>query len=376
MSSTNIPVAPTTTTTTAGDRVEQFKTGQAIGVDISSIERELASLWRQASQSNQAVTRACSWNLIVWGGDDAALNAAKRLVDETVVSVPSRTIIVKPRPYATGTEIEAYISANCRLAPDGGKLLCTEEITIESRGKGGEHIPALLRALLVPDVPTGLWWTGAPPTEASIAKPYLSGVDRLLVDTKQTVVDGGLAKLGVVASAGDNVTVADLNWLRLGPVRSALASLFDAPLGPDMLFRLKRVKIEATHAGLPGAKLLLGWLASRLSWGAPERASERQAFGWRVPRNQGQLRVDIDVVSECTRASGFKSISLESETGEKVALSDIGHGQLEAKAATLPTRTITSFEHKDEELLVAALGARGRDKLFGVSLHRAVELER
>jgi hypothetical protein len=32
--------------------------------------------------------------------------------------------------------------------------------------------------------------------------------------------------------------------------------------------------------------------------------------------------------------------------------------------------------HTDEELVVAALGSRGNDKLYQSALHRAVELER
>jgi len=359
-----------------GEKLEKFRGGHAIGVDVSGIERELANLWRQASHNDKAVTRACSWNFIVHGGDDPSLELAKKLVDDIVAAVPSRTIIVKPRPYETGTEIEAYISANCQLAPDGTKLLCTEEITIESRGKGGEHIPSLLRALMVPDVPSALWWAGAPPVEPGVVRGYLGGIERFLVDTRNITAEAGLAKLAVVGGLTDGLQLADLNWLRLGSLRQALASLFDPPVDPTQLFRLKRVKIEATQRGLPGAKLLVGWLASRLSWGAPERIPERGTWGWRVPRHQGQLRVDIDVVKDCTRESGVRGIHLETEVGEKVTLVDAGQGQLEAKSASIPSRIFSAPEHKEAELLVAALGARGRDRLYGIALHRSVELER
>ena len=371
---TAVTKAPTSKDPSA-ERVEQFKDGQAIGVDVSQIERELAALWRQASQGDRAVTRACSWNFVVYAGDDEGLERTRKLMDETVAAVPSRTILLKPRLHATGTEIEAYISANCQLAPDGGKMLCTEEITIESRGKGGEHIPSLLRALLVPDVPTALWWSGVPPTDANVARPYLGGVDRLLVDTRNIKSETGLAKLSHVDQLTEALQLADLNWLRLGSVRSALAALFDPPTGPDALFRLKRVKLEATERGLPAAKLLLGWLASRLSWGAPERLAERGKNGWQIPRNQGQLRADVDIVPSTSRESGFRSIVLESDTGERVSLRDAGAGQLEAQSHST-TRTFSTPEHSEAELLVAALGSRGRDKLFGTALHRAAELER
>ena len=60
-------------------------------------------------------------------------------------------------------EIEAWISALCAVAPGGGKLLCSEKVTVKSHMGGRRHVPALVRALRVPDVPTALLWTGAPP---------------------------------------------------------------------------------------------------------------------------------------------------------------------------------------------------------------------
>lgn len=363
----------------SADRVEKFTSGQAIGVDVNAIERDLAALWRQAAESaasagGKAVTRACSWNLIVHAPSEAEHQRAKSLVDAIVASVPSRTIVVRPMPNAVGAEIEAFVTANCQVAPGGGKLLCSEEITIEARGRGLDHVPSLLRALLVPDIPTAALFCGVPPSDPAVIRMVVGGVDRIVVDTAHAS-QGGLGKLAHVGGLVDGVQLADLNWLRLASLRYVLAGVFDPPFGPDPLFRLKKVRIEAVPSGLPAAHLLVGWLASRLSWGAPERHVDAEAPSWSIPRHQGKVKVSIDVVEQSDRRSGVRAIHLESDQGEKVSVCE-KNGALEVQGTDVPSRTVAADEHKDAELLVAALGARGRDKLYAVALHRAVELER
>lgn len=348
-----------------------------IGVNVGGIEKELASLWRSASKDKQ-VTRACSWNLVVHCGDDAIYESARKTIDEAVRHVPSRTLILKPRPYAVGKEIEAWVTANCQVAPGGGKLLCTEEITIESRGKdGGEHIPSLIRALQVPDVPTALWWAGAPPTDPSAVRILLSGVDRLVFDTAQLPHTGALSRLAHVGGLLDGLLLTDLNWLRTASLRSVLASLFDPPVGSQPLSRLKRVRLESTPRGVPAAQLFLGWLASRLAWGAPERIETGQ-LGWRIPvRGDGSVRVDIETHKvSTTRDSGLRAVHLETTQGENFSLVDVGGGGVEATSPNISRRTLQAAELPMEQLLVAALGSRGRDRLYGIALHRAVELDR
>ncbi|MCC7070281.1 MAG: hypothetical protein IT383_03095, partial [Deltaproteobacteria bacterium] len=72
-----------------------------VGVDVGGIERELAALWRDASKRSRnhaQVTRACSWNLVVHCADDATHAMARPLVDQAVRHVPTRTLMLKPRP--------------------------------------------------------------------------------------------------------------------------------------------------------------------------------------------------------------------------------------------------------------------------------------
>jgi len=361
----------------SGAGTQDIQLAKDTSVNIGAIEKELAALWRGASKDKQ-VTRACSWNLVVHCGDDDIFDKAKAVVDEAVRHVPSRSLMLKPRPYATGKEVEAWVSANCQIAPGGGKLLCTEEITVESRGKDGvDHLPSIIRALQVPDVPTALWWAGSPPTDPSAVRILLSGVDRLVFDTSMLPSDGGLTKLAHVGGLLDGLVLTDLNWLRTGSLRSVIASLFDPPTGPAPLGNLKRVRIETTPKGIQAAKLLVGWFASRLAWGTPERTEGGQ-LAWRMPvRGDGAVRIDIETNKVATsRDSGIKSVSLETSAGERFALSDQGSSQLECTSPRIAAPTLQAVEPRLDQLIVASLGSRGRDRLYPVALHRAVELDR
>ena len=351
--------------------------GYAISVDVNGIEKELAALWRtQSKEKSQALTRACAWNLVVQCSDDDAMSKAKRTADALVHAVPTRTILVKNTPYATtGKELEAWVSANCHIGAGGGKLLCTEEIHIESRSKGAELVPSLLRALVVPDVPTALWWAGPPPDNANAVRVLLSGVDRLIVDSI-AAPGGSLSKLAHVGGLLDGLVLVDLNWLRTATLRSLLASMFDAPVGHDALFKMRRLRVEVTDQGMPAAKLMLGWLTSRLKWTVLERLPKQHGASWRMmSRDETPLGVDIDVVAASPRASGLHALHFDTDDGNRFGFTSKEKAVVDVVGAR-GNRELNAAEMPIEQLLVAALGARGRDRLYAVALHRAMELER
>jgi glucose-6-phosphate dehydrogenase assembly protein OpcA len=351
----------------SSSEIERFTSGHAVGVNVGAIERDLASLWRKASLEDASVTRACSWNLVVAVSTDDELARARTLVEALVAEVPSRTVVLDHRPGAPGPELTAFVTANCRLNPGGGKMVCTEEITIEARGRGGELLPSLMRALLVPDIPSAVMWADLPPPTA-VMDDILGGVDRVLLDSTRA------AELTPIGRLGPKVTsrVADLNWLRGSPLRQVVAGAFDGPAEAPMLFRLRRLQVECGPGALAAAKLLVGWLGARLSWGEAERSSGPEALGWTVARAQGQVVVDVlpDPALE-----GIAALTFEADRGERVRLVKQAGGMAFESTRSAP-RAVTSWERPDVGLVVAALGSRGADRLYQSALTRAVELER
>ncbi len=344
--------------------IERFTHGGLVGVDVGAIERDLASLWRMASQANTAVTRACSWNLVVHVMSDAELSRARALAEALVSAVPSRTLVLNHRPSEVGAEIEAFVTANCRMMPGGGKLVCAEEITVEARGPGEEHLPSLVRALLVPDIPTAVLWADLPPATSVVAQ-LLVGVDRVVLDTSRTDSLMPVERLGAPMTA----KVADLNWLRLAPLRRAIASSFDAPRDPSMLFRLARVTVCTSHDAEAASRLLLGWLGAQLSWAPPHRAGGA-SHRWVAAGRQAEVCLTIAVEP----GPGVHRVTFEAD-GQRVEVGlSAGAAPIESKVGQRAAPSVAV--RSDAELVVAALGSRGHDELYGRALGWAVELER
>ncbi|MFO0725813.1 MAG: glucose-6-phosphate dehydrogenase assembly protein OpcA [Myxococcota bacterium] len=247
-------------------------------VDPAAIERELASLWQNAGadQGQGVVTRACAWNVVVHVERRPRAEGAKdadRLVGamkELPRYIASRTIFLETLPPEDGQPpLESWISANCLLADQGGKYVCSEEITILSRGAGEAHLPGLVRALAVPDVPTAVLFASLPPKHDPAIAELIEIADRLLVDATSSAQDG---PLGTLLSLFPRcpLGVADLGWRATAPLRNAISDLFEGPQGL-VLGDVDRVRVVAPPARHTAARLLLQWVAScmgaeRVEW--------------------------------------------------------------------------------------------------------------
>ncbi|HLU50198.1 MAG TPA: hypothetical protein VK116_19010, partial [Planctomycetota bacterium] len=74
-----------------------FLAGVPVEVDPRLIERELAALWKPASEAtdgDEAVVRVCVSNLVVFLDDPARLEEASRTLERLSRRRPNRTIIL------------------------------------------------------------------------------------------------------------------------------------------------------------------------------------------------------------------------------------------------------------------------------------------
>jgi len=238
------------TFTSSPSQVARFTHGEAIGVDVAGIERELAALWRQAAQGSTAVMRACAWNLVVLAEGDS-LEKARELAERVVEQVPSRALIVHHQAKAEGAELAAFVSARCKLLPGGGKMLCTEEITLESRRSGSDFLPSLVRALLVPDIPTAVLCAGVPSESALL--------DELVGVAERVIFDSHGADAGSVRHLGPRAI--DLAYLRIAPWQRQVAAVFDTP---GWLSDLQALTVSTKDVHQSEGRWLGAWLRSRL----------------------------------------------------------------------------------------------------------------
>ena len=348
---------------------ERFSAGERFAVDPNEIERELAAVWRaagQASDGKQPVTRACLWNVLVHvEGRERAGHRETTHLETVVKSLPrylaARALVLRTLPSAEWQpELRSWISANCILTGGGGKMVCSEEISLETRGPGDQHLPSLVRALLVAGVPTAAVFGTVPDVEDTVIAGLVNSSDAILVRSdrsSQTNVFSQLLKLG------ERRSVIDLGWVEQQGLRLSIASLFDG--AEKEAFAIQDIRAEVTTSERRWAAMVLGWLAQRL--GAQTMASsERNCLVVNTAR--GPLRLTI---KECeAREPSIHFVHPEHPRVIRVTRD----GELELERPSGVRRVRGPAPTEGAELWSQALLGHGDTEIFYESLQWAKEL--
>ncbi len=393
--------------------IERFVRGEPIAVEVGEIERALGALWQNASagdpRPDAAVSRAALWNVIIPTRGRAALATAKRMVDEIAPALPARTItLCLDDERGARDAVEATIESNVVSQPGGARMVYSEEITIAGPVGAEGHFGALVRALQVAGVPTATFWLDPGAPETLLARELLPVTSRLVFDTTACLRPQQLFDLDRLATAAQPLPVADLGWLRLGPLRAQFAGLFDPPVGGAPLVKTARVTINH-HAGSDAnALLLLAWLGVQLGW-RPLRSAQTSDGGLRFdfigrgegwgpppsppePSRDGPRRAELaDSPRDFARAgqpvaghlapadgacgrSGILGIEVVTGGGDRYAIRRTALDQAVLQTPGVPPKPVKLDSPSDAELAVAALGSRGRDPLFARCLSYARQL--
>jgi glucose-6-phosphate dehydrogenase assembly protein OpcA len=266
--------------TTDNITVEQFLSGIPVPVEPAAIERELAALWKPASEQagaggGAAVTRVCLANLLVVG--DTANNAWHvDTLQRVSARFPCRILWAQLGPASAGTALTADVTALCHLPSPGNPQVCSEMITLHTSRSDARDLPGAVLPLLEPDLPVVLWWALPADAETAIFDALSELSDRVIVHA-EPLASPALRTLRAVPSlrlclrehAADKATV--MVWHTMGHWRELTAQFFDPPQLRDALRGIKTVTVRyATPAGEPTAALpaalYAGWLAGQLQW--------------------------------------------------------------------------------------------------------------
>ena len=355
---------------------ERFARGEPIAVVIGEIERELASLWQQASQtSGSAVSRAVLWNLVVPTRGRAGLEQTKALCDALAPMVPVRAIALCIDDASGGSALTATIDTNVVAQPGGGRVVYCEEIALVGPPGSEAHFGAIVRALQVPGVRTATLWMDAAMPSALLAKELLPATRRLIIDTASCGRPMELRDLEVLATRALPRPVADLGWLRLGSLRLLFAGLFDPPVGGGPLRQASRLAVRYRAGGDVSALLVVAWLGLLLDW-KPVQASDTADGGLRFDfERQGGGPVSAFLVPSAAACDRSAILAIELTSGrDEYAVIRTAVDQAEVRLPIAPPRTVKLDAASDAELCVAALGPRGRDPLFARCLAYAARL--
>jgi hypothetical protein len=370
------------TATLAVGVVERFSRGEAISVEIDRVERALTEMWTAATAGGEGtVSRAALWNVVV-PTREPELEETRVIVNALAPLMPARVLVLVEEPGAaeptaelTAADLRATIECNLVARASGARAVYSEEITLAGR-RGDAHFGPLVRALLMPGLPTATLWSDPTMPESLLRRQLLPVTDRLILDTGACTRPRQLLELQRCAELAGPIPVSDLGWLRLKSFRLLFAGLFDAPVGGGPLLTARRVRIHHRPGAEPSALLLAAWLASTMGWlfssaeGTPSSAAEARFYFDRPERPSSEKAppASVEIVlcaspGECG-TSGIVGIELDAGNDRVFAVRRTEQNHATLSSPISPPRVVKLDSRADAELAVAALGPAGRDRLF------------
>jgi glucose-6-phosphate dehydrogenase assembly protein OpcA len=285
--------------------MHQVHIGQIL--DVAAVERELRVLWQDSAAEREhedsVLMRARVANVIVLLPDDSDLDALNPTLQELSTVHPHRAIVNVAARQDVDRDIELYVSSFCQSDSRGGNRLSCEEIILIARGRFVPELPSAALPLLIPDLPTFLWWRDVLEFDDRTFLDFSRASDRLVIDsvdaknsrstmlTLARLFDEGRQQLGI----------SDINWARLTSWRALLASFYDAPRCKTPLTRISSVVIEYSAPEYepgeiaPQALLLLGWLATRLKWGLSPKPVQKEPDRLRLAALSENRSINIEL---------------------------------------------------------------------------------
>ena len=373
------------------DQYRAILGGEARSVDVTAIEQELTQLWKAAAEhvaEGQPVVRACVLNLVAYATGDDVAQHINEVISQVSTRHPSRSIVIVAEPQTKSTRLRASISAHCQIPPEGGKQVCSEQVTLHASGAAVDELHGTVLPLLVPDLPVFLWWHDEPSPKSHLLHELLETADRLVIDTADfTPRRAASALVDVQRLTREHaVALSDLNWSRLTHWRELIAQFFDAPPGRQYLDRLDSVSIEfaSTHGRGPDfteGMLLIGWLASRMGWALEDgtRRARGGAITFDLKGAAGPVKVKL-TPDPAHPGEGIRSLTLR--TAAEAAFSISREPDDEAcvlATAEMPdgaghSRVVHMDVPSEATLLCDDLDALAHDGVFEEALDHAVRL--
>jgi len=345
----------------------------------SAVEDELGRLWRQAigdGDGSEPAVRVRVLNLVAVAFDDGRADQVAAVVEEVAGCHPNRSLIVQVSEDAPRGDVEASISASCAVAADG-RQLCGEEVLLRGHPDDTHSMASAVASLLVPDLPTVLWWPPGLPSD-HLYEDLSELADRLILDSATLAPSAATFGVMDALTRASRPTAADLNWARLLPCRALTAQFFDNPSYRPYLETVNRLEIEGNGPSTQ-PMLFLGWLASRLDWSPVDArlggAATQIVLASGLRPVEATLRVTGDGPGRLA-ALGLGSDQPGRSLFEILCLTDseCGTVRAEIEGAEVEHRSVQLAPTPEGELLCHELEQVGREPVFEEALATALQL--
>jgi glucose-6-phosphate dehydrogenase assembly protein OpcA len=362
-------------------------------IDVRAIEKELTSLWQQASSDEESgVLRSSTLNLLVYV--PAGIGEDVRGLDDVLTDItsahPCRAVLMIVDRQRQEAQISAEVTSRCTLPAGPSKQLCCEQVTITASGSQVNEVPSAISPLLIPDLPVYLWWRAVPRIEdRSFFGKLVDLSDRVIIDSARfNAPVGDLASLAAVLQNTPSWTaISDLNWARLTAWRALLSSFYDVNVYRPLLARLSRIVIEhsapeGSDAPISARALLLGgWLASRLAWRLRRRGTGASSMQYTFDADGGEVTLEFRETERKIEPGRIAKIVLESAADRSAQFSvrrSTDSSRIETAVrlgSDQRSQRVLGYESLSEsELISRELDILGHDRVYEQAVISAAEL--
>ncbi len=189
------------------------------------VERELIRQMKALQGPDERpVQRARMANLVIYCASQERAARLNSEIPDVVAVHPARVLLLIADAESSSTELTATVLVR-PLRVGSHNFGFSEQVTLEAGSGAVHHLPFAVRALLIGDLPTNLWWA------APVPPPFAGPLLYELAEHAQQIVYDSMGwpepARGVAATAGwleqaerrdgwDRWRVAsDINWRRL-----------------------------------------------------------------------------------------------------------------------------------------------------------------
>ncbi len=268
----------------------------------------------------------------------------------------SRLVVLSYDPKRTRLDAHASVAAEGEAKP-GDIVLLHETVIVEIGDRHLDDLLTIADPLVVSDLPTVLWSPHGHPEAVEALLPLAQAT--LLDSVDEPVWAEAIDRANTLS---DRVYVVDLAWLRSTPWRERIAATFDPPALRGELETIASITIRHHPESTVAAMLLIGWLASRLSWRLSPLHAESAVLSGAAQSAAGQeIALRLESAPELL-VRGLAGLSIETASGIQLRL-DRGTGGLRAYQ-----RDVGGREHE-----WTILGAsRGEAGILGEGIRQAL----
>ena len=246
-------------------------------VPMRDVEQTLARQMKALQGPGAApVQRVRMANLVIFCNSLEQAIQINAQIPEIEAVHPARALLVVGEPGREECDVTARVTVRPMHMAGGRAHACAEQVTLHAAGAAVERLPFAVRALVIGDLPTNLWW--AAPQPPPLAGPLLldlsENAQQIMYDSLGwrdpvrgvSATASWLDRIERNASDGRWRVASDLNWRRLKYWRRLLTQALDPASAPGAAESVSEVVVEHGPHAVIQAWELAAWLSRRLGW--------------------------------------------------------------------------------------------------------------